>query len=144
MHEQTPRKLKIPARCALILASSYLVVLGCLLLREAFYDAGNGKIAYIEGGEEQATQGYFFHVMAGLLAILWYARGSRSKFPMAFASVACFVAGMWTYVCFTPTFFGLAGLIPGAICGILVGFRVWSRRVENAAANALERANKSV
>jgi hypothetical protein len=111
------------------------------LLHEAFYDAGGGKIAYIEGGEEQATQGYFFHVMAGLLAILWYARGSRSKFPMAFGSIACFIAGMWTYICFTPAFFGLAGLIPGAICGILVGFRMWSRRNGISSVEAARKAD---
>ncbi len=106
----------------------YLIVLGCLLLSEAFHPGdAQGTISFIPGGEEQAAKGYFFHVMAGLLAIIWNARGSRSKFPMAFAAISCTIAGTWTYIAFTPTFFGLSGLIPGAICGILFGYRIHTR-----------------
>ncbi len=130
MNELTPKKLQILARSALILASTYLVVLGCLLLRGAFLANGDGSISFQpEFGEEQATKGYFFHVLAGLLAVLWYARGSRSKFPMAFASLSCIVAGTWTYIAFSPTLFGLAGLLPGGLCGIILGYRVHIRRL---------------
>ena len=129
MDHMTQERLNRIARVALFLATAYLIVLGAVLLRAAFVSQGDGTITFQpDWGEEQATKGYFFHVIAGLLILVWYARGSRSKLPLAFAALGCIVAGVWTYIRFSVPMLGLAGFLPAAFSASLYAYRRRHRR----------------
>ncbi|MCB9834364.1 MAG: hypothetical protein H6807_18010 [Planctomycetes bacterium] len=125
MNPLPKRDLEPLARLALVLSFAYLVTLGCVLLQEAFRTLPDGSVEFVDQAAElQATKGYFFHVIAGLLGCVWYARRSRSKIPLAFAAIACGFCAAWTLIAFSAKTLGALGFIPALLCGFLFKWRM--------------------